>query len=64
MKYLGRTAQQIFDLFNREDLIKKTLTWTFSIRGTEKNITGSLIPTLLSYVRSQKTLPTDLINHD
>ncbi|MCE8163514.1 MAG: AAA family ATPase [Candidatus Moeniiplasma glomeromycotorum] len=64
MKYLNQTAQQIFNRFGREELIKKTLTWTFSIRGTEKNITGALIPNLLSYVRKNRNLPHDLVNHD
>jgi len=60
----GKTAQQMFELLNKEELLKKTLTWTFSIRGAEKNVNDSLIPALISLADEKKALPSDVVNYN
>ena len=55
----------MFSLFDREELLKKTLTWTFSIRGAKNNVLLKLIPTLTSdFLESERALPTDAVNYD
>ena len=54
----------MFSLFDREELLKKTLTWTFSIRGAKNNILLKLIPTLVSeFLEAERTLP-DPVSYD
>jgi ATP-dependent Lon protease len=64
-KIYGKNWEEIYHLFNQEELLKKSLTRTFSIRGAKDNIILSLIPTLIAdFLKSKQTLPTDLINYD
>ncbi|KLL03217.1 MAG: hypothetical protein MRECE_23c001 [Mycoplasmataceae bacterium CE_OT135] len=57
--------QAIFSLFDQEELLKKTLTWTFSIRGAKNNILLKLIPTLISdFLEPETALPTDLVGYN
>jgi MoxR-like ATPase len=60
-----RDWQSIFELFNQGGLLKKTLTWTFSIRGAKNNILLKLIPTLTSdFLELERALPSDPVNYD
>src|SRR2546423_9257580 len=53
-----RDWQSIYELFNQEELLKKTLTWTFSIRGAKNNVLLKLIPTLVSdFLEGGRGLP-------
>lgn len=57
--------EQVYERFNQEELLKKTLTWTFSIRGAKNNILLKLIPTLTSdFLEPELALPTDPVNYD
>lgn len=57
--------QNIYNLFNQEELLKKALTWTFSIRGAKDNIILSLVPTLKAdFLVPELALPTNLVNYD
>ncbi|RHZ37445.1 AAA family ATPase [endosymbiont GvMRE of Glomus versiforme] len=61
----GKNWQEIYHLFNQEELLKKTLTWTFSIRGAKNNILLKLIPTLISdFLEPESPLTEDPINYD
>ena len=61
----SRNWQSVFELFDEEELLKKTLTWTFSIRGAKNNILLKLIPTLTSeFLEPERTLPVDPVNYD
>ncbi|MCE8163404.1 MAG: AAA family ATPase [Candidatus Moeniiplasma glomeromycotorum] len=60
-----KSSEQIFSLFNREDFLKKTLTWTFSVRGMGKNIYDCFIPTLKAeFLMFDKNLPIDVVNYN
>lgn len=64
---LGRTPQEIYNLLNQESLLKKTLTWTFSVRGMKENIEDKLLGTLSTEFLSKydrKPFPSDVINYD
>jgi hypothetical protein len=61
----GKGWEEIYNLFNQEELLKKTLTKTFSIRGAKDNIILSLIPTLIAdFLRPKRALPDDLVNYN
>lgn len=65
MKCYGKTAEQIFNHFNQEAFLAKTLTWTFSIRGMGKNISQSLIPTIKAdFLMPERALPTNVVIYD
>ena len=54
-------------MFNKEELLKKCLTRTFSIRGAKDNIILSLIPTLIAdFLEPELTLLKEeqIINYD
>jgi len=54
----------VFSLFDREELLKKTLTWTFSIRGAKNNVLLKLIPTLVSeFLEVGRGLP-EVVGYD
>ncbi|CAI2192933.1 11761_t:CDS:2, partial [Funneliformis geosporum] len=54
----SKNWEEIFNLFDQEELLKKTLTWTFSIRGAKNNILLKLIPTLVSdFLEEERGLP-------
>jgi len=54
----------VFSLFDREELLKKTLTWTFSIRGAKNNVLLKLVPTLVSdFLEVGRGLP-EVVNYD
>ena len=60
----GKNWEEVFSLFDREELLKKTLTWTFSIRGAKNNILLKLIPTLVSeFLEVGRGLP-EVVNYD
>ena len=55
----------MFSLFDWEELLKQTLTWTFSIRGAKNNILLKLIPTLTSeFLEPERALPADIVNYN
>ena len=57
--------ENVYQRFNHEELLKRTLTWTFSIRGAKNNVLLKLIPTLISdFLEPETGLPSDLINYD
>lgn len=57
--------QNIYNLFNQEELLKRALTWTFSIRGAKDNIILSLVPTLKAdFLVPERGLPGDLVSYD
>jgi ATP-dependent Lon protease len=57
--------QQVYERFNQEELLKRMLTWTFSIRGAKNNVLLKLIPTLTSeFLEPERGLPTDVVNYD
>lgn len=61
----SKNWQEIYNLLNREELLKKTLTWTFSIRGAKNNVLLKLIPTLVSdFLVPERPLPTDPVNYN
>ena len=55
----------MYSLFDNEELLKKALTRTLSIRGAKDNIILSLIPTLIAdFLKKKKGLPSDLVNYN
>ena len=57
--------ERIYERFNQEELLKRMLTWTFSIRGAKNNVLLKLIPVLISdFLEPELVLPTDLVNYD
>jgi hypothetical protein len=64
-KIYGKGWEEMYSLFDNEELLKKTLTRTFSIRGAKDNIILSLIPTLIAnFLKRKKGLPSDLVSYD
>jgi len=66
-KIYSKNWQEIYALFNQEELLKKALTKTMSIRGAKDNIILSLIPTLISqFLRPKQPLPNkeEIIDYD
>lgn len=64
---LKKKPREIYDLLNQEELLKKTLTWTFSVRGIKDNIEGKLLVTLSTEFLNEynlKSLPNDVVNYD
>src|SRR5438034_8694937 len=57
--------EEVYNLFNQEELLKKALTWTFSIRGAKDNIENSLVPTLKAdFLVPELNLPGEVVNYD
>ncbi|RHZ37398.1 AAA family ATPase [endosymbiont GvMRE of Glomus versiforme] len=64
-KIYGKGWEEIYQKFDHEELYKKALTWTMSIRGAKDNILMSLIPTLKAkFLVPKKELPEDIVNYD
>ena len=60
----GKSWEEVFSLFDREELLKKTLTWTFSIRGAKNNVLLKLVPTLVSeFLEVGRELP-EVVSYD
>jgi hypothetical protein len=61
----SKSWEEVFGLFDQEELYKKALTWTFSIRGAKDNIENSLIPSLKArFLVPRRALPDDIVNYD
>ncbi|CAG8757613.1 17191_t:CDS:2, partial [Racocetra persica] len=59
-KIYQKKWEEIYSLFDQEELLKKTLTWTFSIRGAKNNVLLKLIPTLTSdFLEPEWELPNE-----
>jgi len=60
-----KSWEEVYNLFNQEELLKKALTWTFSIRGAKDNIEQSLVPTLKAdFLESERGLPEDVVSYE
>jgi hypothetical protein len=60
----SRGWEDMFRIFDQEELLKKALTWTFSIRGGKNNVLG-LVETLKGYfLAEERALPLDVVNYE